>query len=193
MSNNKTGLKQVLTPPGVVYLSLGLVILSLILFNLPGLPISSAALLERSGGLSILDMRLQYTPTDVQELFIALGEDGRSSYQLTHLTLDLAFPLFYTFFFASAFIQLGAHLEISPKRQHLPAWLALLAGAMDLVENFSIVKLVTAFPVELPGLVRVAQIATLAKFSLFVLNLLLLANLLILVLRKVRSRQNHVS
>jgi len=193
MSNNKTGLKQVLTRPGVVYLSLGLVILCLILFNLPGLPISSAALLERSGGLSILDMRLQYTPPDVQELLTALGEDGRSSYQLTHLSLDLAFPLLYSLFFASAFIQLGARLEISPRRQHLPAWLALLAGAMDLVENFSIVRLVAAFPVELPGLVRFAQIATLAKFSLFVLNILLLVNLFVLVIRKVRSRQNHVS
>jgi len=64
---------------------------------------------------------------------------------------------------------------------------------VDLVENFSIVKLVAAFPVQLPNLVRVAQIATLAKFSLFMLNILLLANLLILLLRKVRSRQNHVS
>lgn len=191
MSNNELIVKQAIAWPGVVFLSLGLVILCMVLFNLPSLPISSAALLEKSGGLPILDMRLQYTPAEVQDLLSALGEDGRSSYQLTHLSLDLAFPIFYSLFFASAFIQLGARLEISPWRKHLHAGLALLAGTVDLVENFSIVRLVAAFPEPLPGLVRFAQFATLAKFSLFALNILLLANLLILWMRKKRSQQNH--
>lgn len=164
--------------PQVIFLLLGICLLILLLFNTRGLAISSLALQEAASGLSILDTRLVYTQADVRQLLKALGETGRSAYQLTHLTLDLVFPIAYSLFFASASLWLTEKLGLSTPQKQRIAVLLLLAGVFDLLENFSIMGMVAAYPSQVPALALASQLFTLIKFGLFAINILFLVILI---------------
>lgn len=170
--------------PWVIFLLLGVCLLIMVLFNTRGLAISSLALQEAAGGLTILDTRLEYSQADVGQLLSALGETGRSAYQLTHLTLDLVFPIAYSLFFAGTSLWLTGKLGLSIKQNQNIAFLLLLAGAFDLLENFSIMGMVGAYPTQVNVLVLLSQLFTLIKFGLFAINILFLVILIVMAIKQ---------
>jgi hypothetical protein len=169
--------------PWVIFLLFGICLLIMVLFNTRGLEISSLALQEAAGGLTILDTRLVYSQADVDQLLKALGQSGRSGYQLTHLTLDLVFPIAYSLFFASASLWLTGKLGLSSSQKQRVAVLLMLAGAFDLLENFTIMGMVAAYPSQVPALALLSQLFTLIKFGLFAINILFLVILIVMVIR----------
>jgi hypothetical protein len=169
--------------PWVIFFMLGICLLIMVLFNTRGLAISSLALQDAAGGLTVLDTRLVYSQADVHKLLTALGGAGRSAYQLTHLTLDMVFPIAYSLFFASASLWLTGKLSLSIQQQKRIALLLLLAGVFDLLENFSIMGMVAAYPSQVPALALLSQLFTLIKFGLFAINILFLVILIVMVIR----------
>lgn len=169
--------------PWVIFFMLGICLLIMVLFNTRGLAISSLALQEAAGGLTILDTRLVYDQAVISQLLTALGEAGRSAYQLTHLTLDLVFPIAYSLFFAGAGLWLTGKLGLSTPQKKRVAVLLLLAGVFDLLENFSILGMVAAYPSQVPALALASQLFTLIKFGLFAINILFLVILIVMVIK----------
>ena len=161
--------RSLLTQP---WLFISAFVLMLLLLHLLGRV--GDEILLRSGGLSILDTRFFYSPTDVYALLDALGDEGIAIYQRMHLGLDLLFPLVYTLFFASLGAFLRAKLQAQFKRLTPPAWILFLAGFFDLLENGSIMLLAWRYPAKMEGLAKIAQVFTLLKFSFFGLSIALL-------------------
>jgi hypothetical protein len=186
MKSEKRGFLKI-GEPWVIFLHLGICLLILVLFNTRGLAISSLALQEVAGGLSILDTRLVYSQADAGQLLTALGEAGRSSYQLTHLTLDLVFPVAYSLFFAGLSLWLTGKLGLSIPQKQRVAVLLLVAAIFDLLENFIIMGMVAVYPKQVPALALASQLFTLIKFGLFAINFLVLVILLAMVIKQKKA------
>ena len=183
MESDKRGL-LIIGQPWMIFIMLGTFLLILALINTRGLAISSLALQEAAGGLTILDTRLVYNPTDVDQFLKALGAEGRTAYQLTHLTLDLVFPIAYSLFFAGASLWLTGKLGLSTPQKQKVALLLLLAGVFDLLENFSIMGMVAAFPTQVNALALLSQLFTLIKFGLFAINVIFLVILIVMAIKQ---------
>jgi len=187
MESDRRGLLKI-GRPWVIFILLGICLLIMVIFNTRELAISSLALQQTAGGLTILDTRLVYGLADVDQLLKALGAEGRTAYQITHLTLDLVFPIAYSLFFAGASLWFTGKLGLSISQKKRIAMLLLLAGAFDLLENFSIMGLVAAYPSQVPALALASQLFTLIKFGLFAINILILVILIVMVLKQKAAR-----
>lgn len=139
------------------------------------LPFSTPTIEDHSGGLRILDMRLAYGPEDVDQLFEALGPDGRRAYLLLHLLPDLLFPISYALAFACTSAWFLVRLL---PLDHPGQWLSLtplLAGLADILENLSLVVINWRYPTPVDWLAQTASALTMVKFGLMPIGIVLLA------------------
>ena len=158
--------------------------------NATDLPFSTPTIEDESGGVSILDMRLSYGPDDVDELYTALGADGRQSYRLLHLVPDMLFPITYSFTFA--FTAAWFMVRLWPL-DHPLQWLSLtplISGMADVLENVSLVVYGLAYPDRLDWLARMASVSTRIKFGLMPIGVLLLSVILVMWLVRKRPPSN---
>ena len=120
---------------------------------------------EATGGLAILDLRLNYTPADVFDLFDAAGEEGRRLMVLNGL-LDLVFPLAYA---AAAGLLLAFLFGRAFPPEHFLQRLVILPfvlAAVDYLENAGILMMLARYPERLPDLARATAVATSFKQAL---------------------------
>ena len=183
MENKKIGLFSTISQPKIILGLLLLCVIIMMLFNIKSIPFSTMGLKSKANGLAVLDTRFSYTPTDVNLLFKALGEDGRRLYQITHLSLDLIFPVAYSLLFAGIGFWLSQKIGFSNKQSKGLSLILLAAGVFDLFENLAILFLVSGFPKPMAGLALASQLLTITKFGLFLINILILIVLSILLLR----------
>ncbi len=183
MQNKLCGLSNFIGQSKFFWSMLLLFLVILVLFNVKSIPISSANLQNKASGLSILDTRFTYSQSDVQILFNALGEEGRQLYQLTHLTLDLLFPIAYSLMFTSASLWLSRKVGYPEILRNTLAGIMLIAGVFDFLENLTINNMLKSFPDLIPGMVLTAQLLTLIKFGFFFINILILVVLLVWIIR----------
>jgi len=117
----------------------------------------------------VLDVRRWHTPEQAAQLFKDLADKGAlSTYAISEVTLDLAFPLAYGFLFAILIARLWGKQR---------SWMVLIPlGAMvfDLLENFTIATLALSYNGSPSSLAWLAAICTLFKMVLFVASLLLI-------------------
>lgn len=157
-----------------ILLLLAATILVNILMNGTRLPFSNPTIVEHSGGVPILDMRLSFSPDDAYELFTALGREGRRAYLFLHLVPDMLFPIGYALVFA--FISAWFLVRLFPT-DHLLQWLSmipLISGLADMMENASLVICNLAYPGRMDWLVRLAYVLNKLKFGLLPVGLVFL-------------------
>eukprot|EP00928_Gymnodinium_smaydae_P059760 TRINITY_DN43187_c0_g1_i1.p1 TRINITY_DN43187_c0_g1~~TRINITY_DN43187_c0_g1_i1.p1 ORF type:complete len:293 (+),score=45.06 TRINITY_DN43187_c0_g1_i1:57-935(+) len=128
-----------------------------------------------SGFPDRLDATLRWDEHTARALFVQLGDTGRTAYQAMYLAPlgDLALPVCY----APALSALC--LRLFPAGwERVAALLPLIAGACDLVENFSVLALLESYPSwseAQPQLaIRVGPWATVGKWVSLTLTLALL-------------------
>jgi uncharacterized membrane protein YoaT (DUF817 family) len=112
--------------------------------------------------VTVMDLRLSYTPQELYAALSALGEAGRAAYVRNILILDVAWPLVY-----GAFLTLlprYAFAEQPPLRRRLLASFAVVGVLLDYGENMSVLALVLRFPDRIDPLARVASGFTTAKW-----------------------------
>ena len=183
METKKQGFFNFISHPRFILGMLLLCLIIMVLFNIKSIPFSTMGLMRRANGLSVLDTRFTYSQTDVSFLFKALGEEGRKLYQVTHLSLDLIFPFAYSFLFAGAGFWLCKKIGFPYQHSKGLSLILLAAGVFDLLENLTVIILVSVFPKPMVGLVLASQLLTITKFGLFLINILVLIVLSILLLR----------
>ena len=122
--------------------------------------------LSYSGGLKNPDQLFSYSPSYIENLYQALGTEGREFY---HLMLLVDFP--YTL---SAAIGYSLLLAALVKKEVCFIALPLLLGGLDLGENLCQMALMSQFPSVSPFLVDVSSTFSGLKLSLSIVCLLLI-------------------
>ncbi len=125
------------------------------------------------GRIESLDTQLFYTP---EEAFSTIGLYGDSStfWIRTYLTWDVVKPILYTLIFAlflSWLFQRSFKPESKLLRMNL---LPLGAGLFDLLENISIVTLLSAYPAQPTAVAWLNTVFTLSKISFLAVSALLI-------------------
>lgn len=134
------------------------------------LPVLQAA---PGGSIVSLDTRFFYTP---EEAFSTVGSYGDASrfWIRIYLTWDIANPILYTLAF-SLLISWLFQRSFKPgsKLQKLNV-LPVGAGLFDLLENISIVTLLTAYPAQLTVVAWLSTVCTMSKISFLGVSTLLI-------------------
>ena len=151
-----------------------------LIMNGTDLPFSTPTIEDHSGGLRILDMRLSYGPEEANNLFEALGTEGRRAYIMLHLMPDMLFPITYALAFAltSAWFL----VRVLPL-DHPLQWLSLtplISGVADIFENLSLVVVNSSYPSRIDWLTHIASVLTKIKFGLMPIGVVLLSVLALL-------------
>lgn len=145
---------------------LGLImVINFFLFYWPGFPSSFNALTLHLPLNRIPDIHLRFSPEEIYDFLTRIGPEGRQAFRLMHLTIDLSFPIVYSFFF---FLTLKCLLSKTRKANGWLPFLALLAGVVDLSENFILNYLAMRYPVFYPNLTAMVEIITILKFTLII-------------------------
>ena len=146
-----------------------------LLMNGTDLPFSTPTIEGHSGGLRILDMRLSYGPDEANQLFEALGSEGRRAYLTLHLLPDLLFPISYSLAFACTSAWFLVRLL---PLDHPLQWLSvtpLISGLADILENLSLVVVNWRYPARVDWLAQLASVLTGIKFGLMPIGVALLS------------------
>jgi len=160
------------------------------LMNGTQLPFSNPTIVEHSGGIPILDMRLWFTPEDAYDLFTALGTEGRRAYRILHLLPDMIFPMGYSLVFA--FLSAWFLVRLFPL-EYWMQWLCLIplvSGLADQLENLSLVICSLAFPQRMDWLVRLAHLLNKIKFGLMPIGMVFLIILTVMWIVRKRPVSN---
>ena len=116
------------------------------------------------GGVQALDLMLFATPEKIFAMIERYGEYNRQFYRTVELTVDIIYPIVYLFFFGlliSWLFQRG-FASTSPMRKYnimpLGAWF------FDLLENITIVILLSVFPSQPTALAWILTLVSTIKW-----------------------------
>jgi len=129
-----------------------------------GRPYGTQELADITGGLSVPDLSIGYTPHSVYSLLDAFGQSGRDLYLSRILPLDIVFSFCYLLFFAITLSLLLRHLF--PARNELQGLIIIpvIGGIADIVENFCFIAVLLAYPDQHPIIITCASVFTKLKF-----------------------------
>ena len=144
-----------------------------------------------SGGMKLLDMMpAGYSPTYVNSLLNALGEEGRHAYLFSQIPLDMVYP----FLFAITYCLVIAFFLNKLNKLQSPYWyfclLPIFAGIFDYFENFGIITILNAYPNNSMFLSRITNVFSVLK-SVFtsVFFILLIITLGFYIIKKIQDQK----
>lgn len=109
-------------------------------------------------GAPPLDLMPGYTPAELEGLMQRYGPDGRRVHAWASATLDTLFPAVYVTLFA------GTLYRFAPDaRWRHAAWIPIVAGLWDLVENAQNIALLLQYPALSDAQVACASLTTRVK------------------------------
>ena len=136
-----------------------------------------------SGGAAILDLNFGNNTAHINHTLDALGEAGRSAYLDIFLPIDACYAVIYAVFYTCTLVFFLGRLPLQRWKLGWARWAILLpvvAAVCDWWENIAFAFMLSQFPsLAHPALVASATVATMAKFVLVYLSLLLVLGLAI--------------
>ena len=122
------------------------------------------ALQEASAGIEGLDTRYFYTPEEAYLTISSYSDTGREMLRSLYLSVDVTYPLLY-----SALLALLVSWVFKRSLPPESLWrrfniLPLGTIFFDLMENISIVAMLSAYPTQLQTAARVAAAGTMGKY-----------------------------
>jgi hypothetical protein len=129
------------------------------------LPAQSVSNAEFNQGERVPDLRVTYSADTLYGLAETYGEEGRAKYITSKFTLDLAWPLAYTYFYMAliAFTFRRMCAPESPWHER-GMWMAVLPIVFDIGENICTGSVMAAFPDTLTPVAWLAGGLTLIKW-----------------------------
>ena len=145
-----------------------------LLFTTLVLPQQAVKSEQETGSAISPDTSFFYAPADLYRIAESYGEEGRQAYIRARFTFDLAWPLVYTLFLATA-ISWVFGKAFAPDSPWQQANLAPLVGALfDYLENLSTSLVMLRFPDQRPVVDALAPVFTACKWLLLGASFLLL-------------------
>ena len=125
-----------------------------------------------------LDTLSSYTPQKAYDLITSYGEQGRQSYAIIELTLDLAYPLITALMFSLMTLYTFKRAFPGVEWAKYVAFAPFVVMLSDYLENACVVTMLLSYPRELVGMAQMANFFTVAKSILFPLQLLFIVGLI---------------
>lgn len=138
------------------------------------LPLIQGMMQGGQGGIQPLDLMIFAAPDKVFGMIEKYGEFGRPFYRNVELTVDIVYPIVYLFFFGLAIswlFQRGFAPTSSMRKFNIAP---LGAWFFDLLENITIVILVSVFPAKPTALAWVLFVFTTVKWFFALASILLI-------------------
>lgn len=130
-----------------------------------------------SGGAAILDLNFGNNTAHINHTLTALGEAGRSAYLHIFLPIDACYAVIYAVFYACTLAFFLRRLPLQRWKLGWARWIVVLpvvAAVCDWWENVAFAFMLSQFPaLANPALAASTTVATMAKFVLVYLSLLL--------------------
>jgi hypothetical protein len=145
-----------------------------ILFNAVILPAQQARIKAGSGEVGPIDLQFFYTPEKAYSMIESYGDAGRASYRAFELTGDIIYPIVYTLFFSLAITWLFQRGFAGDSQMHKYNAVPFGAWLFDLLENLSIVIMLSIYPSTPALLAWIATIFTMLKWLFALVTILLL-------------------
>ena len=130
------------------------------------------------------DLRFAYSPTEAFAKLVAFSDVGRSAYRSFLLTADIIYPVSYTLFFLWSIALLGRQSDMQNDAKLMTAPLLLLV--FDMLENTTIILLLTLYPSKPVALALVASVFTTTKWIFAGLTMFQIAVMLVQIALKNR-------
>lgn len=136
-----------------------------------------------------LDPNLFYTSEDAYELFGKLEQRGRKLYAWTAITVDMVFPIIYSFFLSLLTIYIYQRCLIKKSPHFLPI-LPFIAMLFDYGENVLIAFMLFNYPQEHTALASIASLFTKLKLGFLIISYLaIFIGLACLMIQSDRKRE----
>jgi len=158
------------------------------------MPSIERSVTEKSPNTKLLDLMFFYTPQTAFDMIAKYGDVARSIYINTEFSVDVAFPVVYSFFF-SLIITLLAGLAF-PNNDNLLKLNLLPFGMLlfDLLENLGIISMLWVFPSTPDVLAWLTTLLTMTKWVLAGAIALVIFTCLVKYLsKKLRRRKRRKS
>lgn len=158
-----------------------------LLMNLWTIP----ALTELSGGMRIPDMMpMGYDQLYIMKLFLALGLEGQDFYIFRQIPLDMVYPFLFGISYTVLMIWVFARFSALDTSWVNLAFIPLIAGFFDYLENIGIVLMMGEYPEVSETTVNITSVFTNVKSGLTALYFTsLIIVFLFLSIRRTRKRQ----
>ncbi|WP_172279043.1 hypothetical protein [Chryseobacterium sp. LAM-KRS1] len=145
------------------------------------------------GTTQLLDTMFSGYSTEYAEyLMQKLGHEGRHSYLSLELYADVPFIFFYVTVFTLLTVRLLIKNRLWNSWFRFIAFLPLLAGIFDWLENSMIISVLIQYPDINGKLISISSFATYMKGCFLILMFLsLLLNLMMILYRFIVSKSNH--
>jgi hypothetical protein len=135
-----------------------------ILFIAAILPGQKAKMDTYAGDAGIIDLSFFPSPDQVYNIAEVYGEDGRRKYIATRVSLDIVWPLAYTFFMVSVITFFLRRVHGSDSRLVHFNLSAVAVLVLDFIENGLAVIVMSAYPDRFDGIVYIMATATATKW-----------------------------
>jgi hypothetical protein len=147
-------------------------------------PAQAALVASYAGDSRSPDLSLLYSPEQLYRTAEAYGQRGREAYVRSRFTFDLAFPVVYTVFLATALSWLSQRIfapQSGWQRSNLSPVLAMLC---DYGENLSASLVMARYPQPTPLVDWLAPTFTLLKWTFLAASFFLLLMMAAVALRR---------
>lgn len=157
------------------------------------MPGEQAKLEAASGGTGPIDLQFFYTPEKAYSMVASYGDAGRAMYRTSELTVDIIYPIVYTLFFSLLITWLlQRSFATNSKLQRLNivpfgAWL------FDMLENISIVAMLSLYPSTPTIVAGVATIFTMIKWGFAGASFVLILIGLVMALKNGFKKQHRLT
>jgi hypothetical protein len=135
-----------------------------------------------------LDTLPSYTPQKAYELISSYGDQGRQTYIVTELTLDLIYPFISALLFSLLILYTFQRGFPGKAWLHRFAWIPFGVMIADYLENICVVIMLLSYPRELPTLAQISNLFTIIKFALTPFELVFLVGLIGWLTRTIRVK-----
>lgn len=133
-----------------------------------------------------IDLTFGFDPARTLQMVADYGPAARAYYTRIELTVDVVYPLVYSFLFAVILTLLFRNRLYKPFAR--VTLLPFVSGLFDLLENVAIVGLLTGYPAQSPALAVWCEVAKLGKWLSFGLIIgLILYGLIRLPMSKIQT------
>lgn len=159
------------------------------LFAVVIVPLVQAKVEAYSGGTSLVDLKMSYTPQTLYMMIASYGDAGRSLYRGFAASGDLLYPVVYSLLLALLLSWLIQRSRLSSSKLAMLNVVPLGGMVFDWLENAHVITLLSLYPEEYPAFAKTASICTSLKWGFGAAGGLLLVIALVLAASNRFKRQ----